>query len=69
MLLLIILLVLLFGGGGGYYGYSRWGSRGGLRIGRTILLILVIVHAGGLQALPTSYLLHDFTTAESFRPG
>jgi hypothetical protein len=29
MLLLIILLVLLFGGGGGYYGYSRWGSRGG----------------------------------------
>ena len=30
MLPLIILLLLLFGGGGGYYGYSRWGSRGGL---------------------------------------
>ena len=31
MLLLIIVLVLLFGGGGGYYGYSRWGTRGGRR--------------------------------------
>jgi hypothetical protein len=30
MLLLIIVLVLLIGGGGGYYGYSRWGSGGGL---------------------------------------
>jgi hypothetical protein len=30
MLLLIIVLVLLFGGGGGYYGYSRWGTGGGL---------------------------------------
>jgi hypothetical protein len=50
MLLLIILLVLLFGGGGGYYGYSRWGARGGLGIGGTILLILVIVYLlGGLR--------------------
>jgi hypothetical protein len=32
MLLLIVVLLLLFGGGGGYYGYSRWGSRGGLGI-------------------------------------
>lgn len=23
------MLLLLFGGGGGYYGYSRWGGRGG----------------------------------------
>jgi len=30
MLILLIVLLLLFGGGGGYYGYSRWGSRGGL---------------------------------------
>jgi hypothetical protein len=30
MLLLLIVLVLLFGGGGGYYGYSRWGTGGGL---------------------------------------
>ena len=30
MLLLIIVLLLLFGGGGGYYGYSKWGTGGGL---------------------------------------
>ena len=41
MLLLIIILLLVFGGGGGYYGYSRWGTRGGGGIGLgTILLIL-----------------------------
>jgi hypothetical protein len=29
-IVVIIILLLLFGGfGGGYYGYSRWGSRGG----------------------------------------
>ena len=44
MLLLIIVLVLLFGGGGGYYGYSRWGSRGGLGIVGTVLLIVVILY-------------------------
>jgi len=50
MLLLIILLVLLFGGGGGYYGYSRWGSRGGLGIVGTILVIVLIIYAvGGLR--------------------
>ena len=50
MLLLIILLVLLFGGGGGYYGYSRWGTGGGLGILGTVLLILVVVYlAGGLR--------------------
>jgi len=32
MLLLILVLLLLFGGGGGYYGYSRWGNRGGIGI-------------------------------------
>jgi hypothetical protein len=38
MLLLIIVLLLLFCGGGGYYGYSRWGGRGGLGIvGRSCL--------------------------------
>jgi hypothetical protein len=41
MLLLLILLVLLFGGGGGYYGYSRWGTGGGLGIVGTVLLIVV----------------------------
>ena len=50
MLLLIILLVLLFGGGGGYYGYSRWGTGGGLGIFGTVLLIVVIVYlVGGLR--------------------
>jgi len=50
MLLLIILLVLLFGGGGGYFGYSRWGSRGGLGIVGTVLLVVAIVYLlGGLR--------------------
>jgi hypothetical protein len=48
MLLLIIILLLVFGGGGGYYGYSRWGARGGGGIGfGTILLILLIAYALG----------------------
>jgi len=50
MLLLIVLLVLLFGGGGGYYGYSRWGTGGGLGIVGTVLLIVFVVYlAGGLR--------------------
>jgi len=48
MLLLIIILLLVFGGGGGYYGYSRWGARGGGGIGLgTILLILLIAYLLG----------------------
>ncbi len=47
MLLLIILLLLLFGGGGGYYGYSRWGARGGMGIVGTVLLIVVILYLVG----------------------
>ena len=42
MLLLIVILVLLFAGGGGYYGYSRWGTGGGLGAAGTLLHILVI---------------------------
>jgi len=50
MILLIVLLVLLFGGGGGYYGYSRWGTGGGLGIVGTVLLILVVVNlVGGIR--------------------
>jgi hypothetical protein len=50
MLLLIILVLLLFGGGGGYYGYSRWGTRGGLGLFGTVLVIVVIVYlVGGLR--------------------
>jgi hypothetical protein len=48
MLLLIIILLLVFGGGGGYFGYSRWGARGGGGIGLgTILLILLIAYLLG----------------------
>jgi hypothetical protein len=50
MLLLIIVLVLLFGGGGGYYGYSRWGTGGGMGIVGTVLLILLLLYLfGGLR--------------------
>ena len=50
MLLLIIILLLLFGGGGGYYGYSRWGTGGGLGIVGTVLLVFLIVYlVGGLR--------------------
>jgi hypothetical protein len=48
MLLLIIVLLLLFGGGGGYYGYSRWGSRGGLGIAGTVVLIALVLYLLGL---------------------
>ncbi len=49
MLLLIIILLLLFAGGGGYYGYSRWGSRGGAGISLgTVVLILLIAYLLGI---------------------
>jgi hypothetical protein len=47
MLLLVILVLLLFGGGGGYYGYSRWGTRGGLGLVGTVALIVVILYLVG----------------------
>ena len=47
MLLLIIVLVLLFGGGGGYYGYSRWGTGGGLGVVGTILVIVLLLYLVG----------------------
>jgi hypothetical protein len=46
-LLLIIVLLLLFGGGGGYYGYSRWGTGGGLGIVGTVVLIAVVLYLLG----------------------
>ena len=48
MLLLIIILLLLFGGGGGYYGYSRWGTGGGLGIVGTVIVIAVILYLLGV---------------------
>ena len=50
MLLLIIVLLLLFGGGAGYYGYSRWGTGGGLGIvGMVVVIALVLYLVGGLR--------------------
>jgi hypothetical protein len=49
MLLLIIILLVLFAGGGGYWGYGRWGSRGGAGIGiGGVLLILLIAYLLGI---------------------
>jgi hypothetical protein len=48
MLLLIIVLLLLFGGGGGYYGYSRWGTGGGLGIVGTVVFIAVVLYFLGV---------------------
>ena len=39
MILLIIVLVLVFGLGGGYFGYNRWGYRGGGGIGLGIIFV------------------------------
>ena len=52
MLLLILLLVVLFAGGGGYYGYSRWGTGGGLGILGTVLLVVVLVYLLGGMNFP-----------------
>src|SRR5579864_5858091 len=53
LLLLVIVLLLLMGGGGGYYGYSRWGTGGGLGIVGTVLLIFLVVYLlGGLRFGP-----------------
>ncbi|MGB7434117.1 MAG: hypothetical protein WBR26_09190 [Candidatus Acidiferrum sp.] len=50
LLLLIIVLLLVFGGGGGYYGYSRWGSRGGFGIvGTVVVIALVLYFLGALR--------------------
>lgn len=50
MLLLIVILLLLFGGGGGYFGYSRWGARGGMGVVGTVLLIALVLYlVGGLR--------------------
>jgi hypothetical protein len=48
MLLLIILLLLLFAGGGGYYGYSRWGTGGGLGIVGSVLVIVLLLYLLGM---------------------
>jgi hypothetical protein len=51
MLLLIIILLLVFGGGGGYYGYSRWGTGGGLGIFGTVVLVVLVLYLLGIVHL------------------
>jgi len=52
MLLLLILLLLLLGGGGGYYGYSRWGTGGGIGIFGLVLIILLVYYLVGGTPVP-----------------
>jgi hypothetical protein len=51
MLILLIILLLLFAGGGGYYGYGRWGARGGtgISLGTILIIVLVVYLLGGLH--------------------
>lgn len=48
MLLVIIVLLLLFGAGGGYYGYSRWGTGGGLGVVGTVVVIALLLYFLGV---------------------
>ena len=49
MLILLIVILLLVLGGGGYYGYGRWGYRGGAGIGLgTVLVILLVAYMLGM---------------------
>jgi hypothetical protein len=51
-ILIIILLLVLLGGGGGYYGYSRWGTGGGVGIFGLVLIILVVYYLVGGSRVP-----------------
>jgi hypothetical protein len=49
MLILLIIVLLLLFGGGGYYGYGRWGYRGGAGVGLgTVLVILLVAYMLGI---------------------
>jgi hypothetical protein len=48
MLILLIVLLLLFSGGGGYYGYSRWGTGGGLGVVGTVVAIALVLYFLGV---------------------
>jgi hypothetical protein len=48
MLILLIVLLLLFSGGGGYYGYSRWGTGGGLGVVGTVVVIALVLYFLGV---------------------
>ena len=47
LIIVLLLLLVVFGGGGGYYGYSRWGPRGGMGVVGTVLLIVVVLYLVG----------------------
>ena len=47
-ILIIILLLILFGGfGGGYYGYSHYGTGGGISILGVVLIIALVLFLFG----------------------
>jgi Protein of unknown function (DUF3309) len=47
-ILLIIVLLILFGGfGGGYYGYSHYGTGGGISILGVVLIIALVLFLFG----------------------
>jgi len=49
MLIVMLIILLLVLSGGGYYGYGRWGYRGGAGVGLgTVLLILLVAYLLGL---------------------
>ena len=51
MLVLVVVLLLLFGGGADTYGYSRWGSGGGVAIFGLVLIALHIYDLVGVEAV------------------
>jgi hypothetical protein len=46
-----IILLLLFLGGGGYYEHQRWGAGcgAGIRLGKILMVVMVIYLLGGLH--------------------
>jgi membrane protein len=66
MLLLIILLILLLGGGGGYYGYGRWGYRGGAGAGLGAVLKGASQPATGVIATGFGLLALMFSASSVF---
>ena len=44
MLILLLLILLLFGGGGGYYGYTNYGTGGGIGIVGLVVIIVLLLY-------------------------
>ena len=43
MLILVIFLAIVFAGGGGYFGYSRWGSIGGVSTALVLAVMILLL--------------------------